>query len=141
MTDPSVVCDAKPSKGEVGAGVTQALDELAELRAQQDSLRLKREELRASVLTDAQRKMLADIDLEMNPLFDAVAERTKIVEEAVRALTIVLGKTVNGTHLMAVYSKGRDSWDSKTLMRLAKDHPVIWDAHTQGEPSVSIRKR
>ena len=141
MTDPSVVCDAKLSKGERSAGVTQALDELAELRAQQDNLRLKHDELRASVLTDEQRKMLADIDLKMAPLFTALDNRIQVTTEIIKAITITVGDTVSGTHLMAVYSKGRDSWDAKALMRLAKDHPAIWEAHKQGEPSVSIRKR
>ncbi len=41
---------------------------------------------------------------------------------------------------MAVWSKGRETWDTKSLDGYALAHPEIASLRKVGDPSVSIRK-
>ncbi len=41
---------------------------------------------------------------------------------------------------MAIYSKGRMSWDGKRLDGYATAHPEILAFRSEGQPSVSIRE-
>ena len=50
-----------------------------------------------------------------------------------------IGATVKANGLMAVYNKGRVSWDSKLLDGYAVAHPEILAARKEGDPSVTIR--
>jgi hypothetical protein len=50
------------------------------------------------------------------------------------------GATVRGSYLMAVWSKGRVSWDDKGLSNYAQAHPDLLQYRKQGDPSISIRK-
>ena len=68
----------------------------------------------------------------LDPVLDAyVAE--------VKADVLAHGETVKGAHLMAVWVKGRTSWDSKRLDGYAAAHPEIETFRSVGEPSVTIR--
>jgi hypothetical protein len=58
----------------------------------------------------------------------------------VKEQVLTKGSTAKGKYLMAVWSKGRVSWDSKTLDGLALILPQITTARKEGEPSVSFRK-
>ncbi len=41
---------------------------------------------------------------------------------------------------MAIWNKGRASWDGKKLEGYAMDHPEILQAQKVGEPTVTFRK-
>jgi len=65
-----------------------------------------------------------------------IADLRSTVELAV----IREGHTVNGDMLMAVYNKGRETWDGKLLSGFALAHPEIEAARKVGNPTISIRK-
>jgi hypothetical protein len=49
------------------------------------------------------------------------------------------GASVKGTHLYAVYARGRVTWDTKGLDRYAVEHPEVMHFRKQGQPTVSLR--
>jgi len=120
--------------------ISQNLDMLAELQATQDAVRLEKQGLIESVFTPEIRQKIAEIEAEFAEKESSLAVGIEQLTKDVKAAVITFGESVKGQRLHAVYSRGRDSWDSKTLMRLAKSIPEIWGAHSQGKPSVSIRR-
>lgn len=54
--------------------------------------------------------------------------------------TLEAGETLRGDHLMAVYTKGRATWNSKGLDGFSVAYPDILKFKKTGAPSVSIRK-
>lgn len=60
-------------------------------------------------------------------------------ETNVRIAVLVVAKSVKGTHLHAVYTQGRTSWDSRGLDGYAVAYPEVLKFRSIGEPSVSIR--
>jgi hypothetical protein len=115
------------------------LDYLAELRAQQDALRLEWEQLRDTILAPL-RPELDALDTEYQPRLNAVVDAITSVETNVRQQVLAVGASVKGAHLHAVLMSGRVSWDSKGLDGYAVAHPEIERFRKQGEPSVTIRK-
>ena len=120
-------------------GIASDLDKLAELKAQQDALRLEKQALIDNVLTPEIRQAIAEIEAEYAERETTCSERITEATEKVKEAVVTYGKTVRAQRLMAVWCKGRDSWDSDKLFHLAKRYAEVWDAHTEGKPSVSIR--
>lgn len=52
-----------------------------------------------------------------------------------------VGSTVKGKDYMAVWAKGKMTWDSKGLEGYAVAHPEVKAFRKQGKPYVSIKKR
>lgn len=120
--------------------IRDALDRLAELNAAKDALALQRQALIDSILNDEIKAKLADIDAEFAPMTEAVTNQANELEGQVREAVVSHGATVKGAHLQAVYSKGRVSWDTKTLDGLMIVIPQLAQARKEGAPSVSIRR-
>ena len=120
--------------------IKRLLNGLAELKAQEDALRLEQQALVDSVLTPAIRQQIADIECEFAPRVAEAKTRAAQVESEVKAATVFLQRSVKGDHLQAVYSKGRVSWDTRALDGYAAAHPEVAQFKREGEPSVGIRK-
>lgn len=118
----------------------QKLDQLAEMKAQKDLLKIKKQELIDKVLTSEMRMEIEAIDLEFGPVFEAVNKKLSEMEKTIKAEIIENGVTVKGSTLQAVYSKGRTRWNDEGLMNYLSVHPEIAYLRTVGKPSVSIRK-
>lgn len=82
----------------------------------------------------------ADINAEFALKSEAVDENIAKLTGEIRADVIASGATVKGDHMMAVWSKGRVSWDTKALDGVVALHPELAQFRKEGEPSVSIRK-
>lgn len=78
----------------------------------------------------------AELDPKIHDLLDEISGQEAMIKEYV----LTVGYTVKGDHHMAVYSKGRTSWDTKSLEGYAKAHPELLVFKSEGKPSVSIRK-
>jgi len=117
--------------------ILKQLDGLGELRKKIADLEAERQ----SAISDALAPVKAEIDrIEaqyLDPLGKLHELESRMTEE-VKALVIQAGETVKGTSLMAVYNKGRDTWDSTMLKGLALAHPEIKGAMNTGAPSVTI---
>lgn len=120
--------------------IQEMLDRLAEYQAQQEALRLRKQELIDGVLTPEIRQHIADIEVEFLPGEQECTQRAAEIEANVRAAVLSHGKTVKGGHLQAVLAKGRVSWDTKGIDGYAMAHPELFTFRKEGEPSVSIRK-
>jgi hypothetical protein len=116
------------------------LDKLSELQAQADVIRLHFEELKAQILTPELQQALADIDAEMNTSLSALQDGINNLTAEIKDDVLKGNSTVKGNYLMAVWNKGRISWDTKGLDGFAIAHPEMAAFRKEGEPSVTIRK-
>ena len=118
--------------------ITAKLDELADLRAKLELVRLNLEAKRKEVLAQVQEELDA-LEVEYAPMLDAANATAAELEAEVRQAVIAGGASVKGTHLHAVYAKGRVTWDGKKLDGMMSLIPQLVDARKEGEPSVTIR--
>jgi len=118
----------------------QKLDQLAELQAQSDLLRLKKQELIDGILTPEIKAQISEVEAEFEPQEDAIKEKSSELETSVRDEVVELGQSVKGIALQAVFMNGRISWDTKGLDGYIVAHPELEQFRKQGNPSVSIRK-
>lgn len=118
----------------------QKLDQLAEMKAQNDLLKIKKQELIDSVMTLEIKQQLRDIDDEFEPQLEAINNKDSELRKEIKAEIIEGGETIKGASLQAVYSKGRTKWNDEGLMNYLSVHPEIAYLRTIGKPSVSIRK-
>ena len=119
---------------------SEKLDQLSEFQAQQAVLYPRRQEKIDAILTPDQLKQIADIEAEFATQAAAVVENIDRLTEEIKAETLAAGDTIKGTHLMAVWGKGRTTWDSKLLEGMSRLIPQLNDARKTGEPTVSFRK-
>jgi hypothetical protein len=119
----------------------EKLNQLAELKSAVDALNIKKQALIESVLTPEIKQQLAEIDAEFAPEYEAVSEKTAVLEQEIKTDVVQAGETVKGDHLMAVFNKGRVSWDTKGLEGVLALIPEIEKFRKEGDPSVSIRAR
>ena len=115
---------------------TQLLEKLTELYAKRDLLSLDK---KAAIPADIQ-AILDEVEAEFSPKQEAISAEISEIEAAVKASVLSSGETAKGGALQAVWSKGRVSWDTKSLDGYLKAHPELEEFRKQGEPSVSIRK-
>ena len=120
--------------------IKQLLQQLEELYAQQDVVALQKQEVMDKLLPPELKAELAAIDLEFGQQTEAIAETIKVIEAEIKVAVVAHGATVKGQKFMAVFNKGRVSWDTKGLDGYAVAHPEVERFRKQGEPSVSIRK-
>jgi hypothetical protein len=119
--------------------VAMALDELAELESQKDTLMLeKRSMLQAAIPPEVQ-KELDDIEAEFEGKSEVVDARIEDMKKTITMMVLRGGQTVKGTYKSAVFVKGREKWDGKMLKGVAKTIPGVMDALEVGAPSVQFR--
>jgi len=118
----------------------QKLDQLAELQAQVEYIRLQKQVKIDAVLTPEIQAQLASIEAEFEQRVEEIAVAEDALTAEIKADVINGGATIKGANLQAVYTKGRVSWDSKVLEGLAIAIPQVLQAKKEGAPSVSIRK-
>ena len=119
--------------------IEQKLDQLADLQAQADVIRMRFNDLRDGVMTPEIKQALADIDAEERTTLEAVSGGIASLTADVKDDILKLQASVKGKYLQAVWAKGRVSWDTKALDGYAAGHPEIARFRKEGEPSVSIR--
>jgi len=122
--------------------VEELLNVLADMESQLDYLKLKKQELIDGVLTPEIKQELADIEEEFTPDFERVRENIKALEDKIKNKVLEQGETAKGEFKMAVYNKGRVSWDTKGIEAYAKaiDERLL-KFRNEGDPYVTLRKR
>lgn len=118
--------------------ITEMLDELAEMRSALDVYRISWEQKRDEILAPV-KTQLAELDAEFEPMIADTQAKVTEREQTVRERVLTEGKSIKGARLMAVWSKGRVSWDTKKLDGLMIALPQLKECRTEGQPSVSIR--
>ncbi len=119
--------------------IVSKLDKLAEIQAHQTIVNIDYEDKRKVILAKVQDDLDA-LDAEFTPMRENLSEQGATLESEIKADVLSSGGTVKGAHLMAVWSKGRVSWDTKQLDGLMLAFPQLAQCRKEGDPSVSIRK-
>jgi len=117
----------------------EKLNRLSDMQAQLDVIRLHFDNLREQVMTPEIKQALADIDAEQATTMETMQGGIDQLTAEIKGEVIAGGATVKGAHLMAVYAKGRVTWDSKLLEGLMIAVPALAQARKEGEPSVALR--
>lgn len=120
--------------------IQSMLDRLAELRAAPDAIRLQKQALIDTVLTDEIRSKLAEIDAEFSEPLQVAEAAAAALETEIKNAVILHGATIKGSALMAVWNKPRVTWDTAKLDGLMLAFPQLEGARKVGEPSITIRK-
>ena len=118
--------------------IAEMLNQLAEMRSQIDFYRMSWEQRRDEVLAPV-KAQLADLDAEFAPMIETAQESIGAMEAQVKQAILQRGASVKGDHLMAVWNKGRTSWDTRKLDGLMIALPQLKECRSEGAPSVSIR--
>lgn len=118
----------------------EKLNKLSELQAQLDVIRLRFEELRNSIIPPEIKEQLDDMDIEQKSAQEPVQEYIEKLTAEIKQDVIKEGTTAKGDFLMAVWNKGRVSWDTKGLDGYAVAHPEMSAFRKEGDPTVTIRK-
>ncbi len=117
----------------------EKLDQLDEFRSQRDSINLQEDEAMKAAYPPELKKILEDIEVEFSGRVEVVNEKIATLEKEIKAEVLEHGATIKGTHLQAVWNKGRVSWNTKALDGYMVAHPELESLRKQGKPSVSIR--
>lgn len=117
----------------------QKLDQYAELQVERTKVARQEQDLFDSVLTPEIKAKLDDIRAEFEPMLQSLDEKIVGLADQIEAETLAKGDTVKGSLAMAVFNKGRVSWDSKKLEGFLKAHPELEDCRTQGKPYITLR--
>lgn len=120
-------------------GAKELLEQLEGAYSQRDLLMIDYNQARDNAIPDEVQAALADIDAEFLPKKDAIEEKIAELEEQVKAAVIEGGQTVKAGALMAMYMRGRVSWDNKKLEGMMALIPGLAKARNEGKPTVQIR--
>lgn len=120
--------------------IIRKLDELAEAEAQKELLASDKKRAIEAAMPPEVVKALQDIDAEFDMEERALNANIADLQEEIKAGTLQTCETMRGKHMMAVWQKGRVSWDCKALDGYMAGHPEIRRFRREGEPSVSIRR-
>ena len=119
-------------------GITDKLEQLAEIKAQKDVLQIQYNELRAKILAQVQEELNA-LEAEFSdPMAQIAAVEAKLDAE-IRAEVLTGGVTIKSERLQAVFMKPRVTWDTSALDALVDVFPMIGEHRKIGQPSVAIR--
>lgn len=119
--------------------IIEALNQLAEIQAQADLLRLNRDAALEAATPVEVRQALADIEAEYEPMLEAAAAKANELTAAIKAAVTQHGASVKGSRAKAVFTKGRVTWNTDALDGYVVDHPELLAFRKPGKPSVSIR--
>ncbi len=119
--------------------IKQKLDQLAEFQSELDVATLEKQRLLDYVYSAEIKSRMAEIEAEFSGKTEAVNEKIAALEAEIKQAIITHGASVKGSVFHAILSKGRVSWDTKSLDGYATAHPELLSFRKEGEPFVSIR--
>jgi len=102
-------------------------------------LALKEQEEIDKVLTPEIMAQVESIRTKYKDTKEAVSFELGVLEQEIKESVLEMKETIKSKNVMAVWNKGRVSWDSKLLEGMAKLEPKLLAARKEGEPTVSIR--
>lgn len=118
----------------------EAINRYSNLVAKEAMARqMLQEELDALIPQEIKDRM-AELNAEFEPQLENLHQQIVQIEGALKEYVLQVGETLKGEGHMFVYSKGRISWDTKSLEGYAKAHPELLVFREEGKPSCSVRK-
>lgn len=106
-----------------------------------DNLQKELQEEIEKAIPQEVKDQIEDIKAELQPKLDHLNQEIQLYEGRLKEYVSVTQETLKGEYHMFVWSKGRTSWDTKSLEGYAKAHPELLVFKSEGKPSVSIRRR
>ena len=94
---------------------------------------------RVDVVMAAIKDELDALDAELKPILDSANMSKAEIEAELKEAVLIDGATIKGARMMAVWAKGRETWDTSKLAGFAVAHPELLELRKVGEPTVSIR--
>jgi hypothetical protein len=121
--------------------IKKRLDDLADMKAGLDVIRLQMQELIDSILTPEQKLQIAEIKDEFGEKTEAASLAVLKQESEIKEFVVSQGQSFKGERISAVYVNGRTSWDTESLDAIAATEEYAWISKFKktGNPSVSIR--
>lgn len=116
------------------------LDELAKIRSAIEDTRANYEARREEVLSRVKSELDA-LSEEYAQLTAPAQDFAARLEAEIYTEVLLHRSTVRASTLLAVYSRGRVTWDTKGIAKLAETYPELLDYRKEGYPTVSIRAR
>ena len=121
--------------------IEEKLDMLSEFQSEKDASQLAKQDAIDSIYTPEIKAQLRDIETEFAGRDETVDEMIMVLTAEIKKDVLDHGATVKGEYNMAVFNKGRVSWDNKALKGYAADKPELLQFKKTGNPSISIRTR
>jgi 5-methylcytosine-specific restriction endonuclease McrA len=118
----------------------QEMNELAELESQLETLQLQKQTQIDQILTSEIKSKLEAVESDFADSTQAVRENIEATRGRIKENVLKHGETVNGTHLQAVWTSGKISWNLKALEEYGESHPEILEFRKEGTPFVSFRR-
>jgi len=118
----------------------ELIERYADLVERLDMLTKNQAELKEKLVPNEVRKAIEELNAEYNPMVETVQAELAEVKAEIERLVLEADATWKGTRYMAVWNKGRESWDGKALDGFAMAHPEILQAKKIGNPTVSFRQ-
>lgn len=119
---------------------TEKLDLLSELQKEVETLNYEQQARLNSAIPEEIKTKLADINAEYVEKLLVVSNKIANLETEVRQDVLHIGSTVRGKFLLAIWNKGKTTWDTDGLNGYAVAHPEISIFKKPHEPTVTIRK-
>ena len=120
--------------------ISNDLDSLSRTNALLDELEKERDNKISDCIPPEVQARIDDIGDEYEALMTGPQIAANELRELIKEDVLEHGSTVKGEHIMAVWNKGRESWDNKALNGYAAAHPDVLQLRKKGKPSVTIRK-
>lgn len=121
--------------------IEDQLEQYADLLEREELLHKQMDELIAGVPVP---KEITDqweaIKAEFWPMIEVNHEAVEDLKVAIEDAVLKAEATAKSSRYMAVWNKGRASWNGKALEGFAMAHPEILQARTFGNPTVTFRK-
>ncbi len=106
-----------------------------------DKLRMDKQLLIDSVVPKEVKDKIAEIEEEFEDKIQILEIEKAGLEAQIKQEVLFARRTIKGVNHSFTYTKGRTSWDTELLEKLASTYREIEFARKTGEPSVSIRKK
>lgn len=121
--------------------VQERLDLLVKLEAALAELEEERAQAFEAVIPQEVKERIEETRAEFADRIHVANVNIASTKVVIKDDVLVLGSTVKGAGYMAVWSRGRVTWDGKGLSGYMVAHPEVEAFRKEGKPSVSIRRR
>jgi hypothetical protein len=120
--------------------IAQKLDRLSKLYEQKQKYSREKQEIINGLLAPEIKTKIDEVETEFKQQEDIIIKTIDSLENEIKADTAKFGATVKSSGFMAVWSKGRVTWDTKGLTYFAGSHPEVLGYRREGKPIISVRR-
>lgn len=118
----------------------EKLDKLSQYQKEVETLNYEQQVRLNSAMPEEIKTKLANINAEYVEKLLVVNGKIASLETEVRQDVLAQKTTVHGTFLMAIWNKGKTTWNTDGLNGYAVAHPEIEVFKKPHEPTVTLRK-